>query len=384
MMIRNVTDAPTAYLPAARADQATVQRQHRLFAANATFQAILDAIPNGVVVLNQERQIVYANAAFAALSPEAELMEVLGQRVGEALHCLNVPENEGGCGTSTFCTTCGAAHAQAKALQGKRQVEECRILRQLDGNTVPLDLRVTATPHVVRNATFTIFVLSDIGDEKRRQVLERIFFHDIGNTAGNIRGLAELLTNGQNGDRRFAEMVYQASDRLLDEIEAQRQLLAAEEGDLEVTARPLALPRFLEELATFYGAHPVADGRSVWVAPAVPLSISTDGALLGRILGNMIKNGLEAIQPGEKVTLGYLSGYGSNEDRVRFWVHNPGVVPHAVQLQIFHRSFSTKSAGRGLGTYSMKLLAEQYLGGQVGFSSTAARGTVFFVDLPQW
>lgn len=41
-------------------------------------------------------------------------------------------------------------------------------------------------------------------------------------------------------------------------------------------------------------------------------------------------------------------------------------------LRIFQRSFSTKGAkGRGLGTYSMKLFGETYLGGQVSFRSSA-------------
>jgi len=376
----NVDRSSSAYLPAARADAATVRRQHRFFATSATFQAILDAIPNAVVILNQERQIVYANTAFADLNPETGLMEILGQRVGEALNCLNVPANEGGCGTGTFCTTCGAAHAQAAAARGKRRVEECRILRRVAGTTAPLDLRVTATPYTAEGATFTIFVLSDIGDEKRRQVLERIFFHDIANTAGNIRGLAELLVaTAQDGEGRFAAKVYQASDRLLDEIEAQRQLLAAEEGELQVALRPLALPAFLEELVTFYSAHPVASGRSLQVAPGPTLTLHTDGALLGRVLGNMIRNALEAVHSGDTVTLGCSHRDGA----VRCWVHNPGVIPPSVQLQIFHRSFSTKSVGRGLGTYSMKLLAEQYLGGQVSFASSAERGTIFFVDLPR-
>ena len=41
-----------------------------------------------------------------------------------------------------------------------------------------------------------------------------------------------------------------------------------------------------------------------------------------------------------------------------FSVHNAAVMPPEVQMQVFQRSFSTKSeAGRGIGTHSMKLLA---------------------------
>ena len=55
----------------------------------------------------------------------------------------------------------------------------------------------------------------------------------------------------------------------------------------------------------------------------------------------------------------------------------------SIRLQIFQRSFSTKGAGRGLGTYSVKLLSERYLKGAVGFRSTHAEGTRFFARYPK-
>ena len=67
-----------------------------------------------------------------------------------------------------------------------------------------------------------------------------------------------------------------------------------------------------------------------------------------------------------------------------FSVHNPGVMPDEVQLQIFQRSFSTKAAtGRGIGTHSMRLLGERYLGGEVTFVSQEPEGTVFRLSLPR-
>lgn len=54
----------------------------------------------------------------------------------------------------------------------------------------------------------------------------------------------------------------------------------------------------------------------------------------------------------------------------------------SVQLQVFQRSFSTKGIGRGIGTYSIKLFAEKYLGGKVRFESREPTGTLFQVMLP--
>jgi signal transduction histidine kinase len=92
----------------------------------------------------------------------------------------------------------------------------------------------------------------------------------------------------------------------------------------------------------------------------------------------MVKNALEACSPGETVTVGCHKVY----DYVRFWVHNRKHIPQKIQLQIFQRSFSTKGSGRGLGTYSMKLLSENFLQGRVSFESTAKDGTIFMGMYP--
>jgi signal transduction histidine kinase len=57
-------------------------------------------------------------------------------------------------------------------------------------------------------------------------------------------------------------------------------------------------------------------------------------------------------------------------------------MPRDVQLQVFQRFFSTKGAGRGLGTYSIRLLTERYLKGNVSFTSSPEEGTTFRVCYP--
>ena len=92
----------------------------------------------------------------------------------------------------------------------------------------------------------------------------------------------------------------------------------------------------------------------------------------------MIKNALEASALGETVTIECRSE-GAN---VRFDVHNTKVMARDVTLQMFRRSFSTKGKGRGLGTYSMRLLGEKYLGGKIDFVSEEQTGTIFSARFP--
>lgn len=97
------------------------------------------------------------------------------------------------------------------------------------------------------------------------------------------------------------------------------------------------------------------------------------------MIGNLIKNALEASSPGQTVTVTFENGASP-----KFSVHNQSVMPEPVKLQIFQRSFSTKAAhGRGIGTYSVKMLAERYLKGNVSFRSEPGEGTTFSVTFPK-
>ena len=91
----------------------------------------------------------------------------------------------------------------------------------------------------------------------------------------------------------------------------------------------------------------------------------------------MTKNALDASLPDSKAE---LKAQLTDEKKI-FSVYNPGFIQREAQLQLFKRSYTTKGAGRGLGTYSMKLLGEKYLKGKVWFESTEEKGTTFFIQL---
>lgn len=366
---------------AERSPLETIMTQTQIFSQMDMLCQVLDAVPNGVTILNAQRQIIYANQAFCEYVGVTDAQIVMGTRVGEALNCVQSSVESTGCGTSDVCATCGALHAMLQAQQGQKSVQECRITRSVNNETEAVDMRVWATPFRAEGELFTIFAALDIADEKRRNVLERIFFHDIRNTAGVIFGVAELMRNGMppTQEAEFGDLLFRATYKLIDEINTQQHLLAAERGDLMVQFHSLSSLEVLHNALAFYENHTVAYERHLHIDPDAELfEIQSDETLLGRVVGNMVKNALEACQPGETVTLGCrLEGH-----QACFWVHNPAVMPRNVQLQVFKRSFSTKGRDRGLGTYSMKLLSEQYLGGHVSFTSSTGMGTVFTAVYP--
>ena len=384
--MNSTTNFGTDFAPAKKASAETLLKQAEEVEKIYQLDQMFSAVPNPVIILNETRQIVYANSAFREIVHVTNWHEVLGLRLGEAIQCIHAFEEPGGCGTTEFCSQCGAVKAMLMAQKGIADVQECRILANRDENIVALDLRVWATPSQFGDEPYTVFSIADISDEKRRRVLERIFFHDITNTASAIQGLADLFVVSEDPaewrELSMDTMLVQASAQLVDEIQAQAQLMAAESGELAVEPTPFYTKELLQRTIDLYQNHRVAEGRLIALDSASEnVIIWSDRALLGRVVGNMIKNGLEASAPGETVTVGCEQYY----DYVRFWVYNPKAMPRHIQLQVFQRSFSTKGNGRGLGTYSMKLLTETYLQGRISFESTPEKGTTFMVTYPlEW
>jgi signal transduction histidine kinase len=200
------------------------------------------------------------------------------------------------------------------------------------------------------------------------------------NTAGGLSGLGELLESADQDEKKeLVELVKNVSKTLIDEIEAQKMIVSACAGELKTKIQKVQIKNMLEELVDIYSNHVVSSEKYIKIQPDTKnYQISTDPVILKRIIGNMLKNALEAVKDGETVVL----GAENIDNTLKLWVQNPGVMPESAQMQVFQRSFSTKGTGRGLGTYSIKLLGETFLNGQVSFSSTESDGTIFQIVLP--
>lgn len=342
-----------------------------------------DFFPLPLLVLNTSRQIVFSNKAFTDLLGTSDVGSFLAKRPGEAVGCVYSDAEKNGCGTSLHCRECGALRAILQSMRTREKAaHECQLLcRDEHGATIARDLRVFASPWETADGTYYVVTLLDIGDEKRRQALERIFFHDILNSAGGARNLVDILMNEVSEDaREIVHMARSSLFALVDEIQTQKQLLSVERNEYAASKITLQGLEIIHAIVEEFRSHPKALGKSIHLEEdSVNVPVSSDFSLLRRILVNMLLNALEATPAGGVIT----GGLRREGDRAVFWVANPEVMSESVRLQVFKRSFSTKGHDRGLGTYSIKLLAENYLGGEVGFTSVESEGTTFWVTLKE-
>lgn len=189
-----------------------------------------------------------------------------------------------------------------------------------------------------------------------------------------------LLNQGvaPGSEKRLLELSEEASRDIIEEIQLHRHILAAENGDLKINIEQVNSLKLIQDAINKTGFHEAGKDKKVLISDNTCNTIlQTDRLILQRVLINLLKNALEASMEGGCVKAGAIE----SESTVRFWIKNDQVMPEKVQMQLFQRSFSTKGKGRGLGTYSIKLLTENYLKGRVSFTSRPGDGTVFMVDI---
>lgn len=319
-------------LPDIRLNLHAIRQQRTLLTQSPIFEKLCQSIPSPVLILNRTRQVVWANKATVDLLDLSSDNLIRGSRLEDFI---------------------------------------------LDPHLVS---SADADPFEVEDEIFRLVILEDISTHAQRQQLERTFFHDILNTAGGMQGLTEILQDATDDELpELKDSVQNMADQLVDEILSQRDLLAAELGELKAHKRTLDSAQIIDLVIDSYRTHSSTGIRDIVLAPgAQKVHFSSDPTLLHRVLGNMVKNALEASKAPAVVTI----DCGEKAGEVWFSVHNPGFIPMAVQPLVFQQEFSTKGKGRGTGTFSMWLFTDKYLDGRIGFESNAADGTTFTVNLP--
>jgi PAS domain-containing protein len=225
----------TKFANAKIASRTTVKNQVNLLKNTPLLSQLFNSINEVVIILNKERQVVYANNNLLSMLKLKSPDPIFGKRPGELLNCIHATEGLG-CGTTEFCRVCGAVKAIIKSQLGERWTEECRIITKKTGGDY--NLLVKATPLLLKRYKFTIFTIKDISNEKRRRALEKIFFHDVLNTVTRLK-IASVLLEKKKHVKKASKIVSKAVNELKDNIDSQKILLAAENFDLEISPTKL-------------------------------------------------------------------------------------------------------------------------------------------------
>ena len=168
------------FAPADKVAPEELQQEIERVSSNPVMSGLLQSIGGLLAILNEHRQLIALNTAFLELLGIEDAHLALGLRLGEALGCIHAHDGPGHtCGSTRYCSTCGAAIAIIKSLEGSADCKECRMMRLAHGAEVPLDLQIFTRPVDLNGMSLTAVFALDVSHEKRLAYLNRTFHHTL-------------------------------------------------------------------------------------------------------------------------------------------------------------------------------------------------------------
>jgi PAS domain S-box-containing protein len=238
-----------------------------------------------------------------------------------------------------------------------------------------------------RQAERELYELNKVAQQRERLAdvgaIAAQIVHDVGNPLAALSMQAQLI---RRRAREYADQpvgsVLKSAEQMVMELRRLESLIRefmnfAREQRLHL--RPIDLPHFLAEIVALWEQVAFARGINLtFEGPTRPLLVRIDEEKIHRVLDNLVKNAVEAIEGGPgRITISAAASPGA---RVRISVADtgPGI---SKDVDVFRLFESTKAEGSGLGLAVARQIVLVH-GGAIYFEAARPHGTIFHVELP--
>jgi len=204
--------------------------------------------------------------------------------------------------------------------------------------------------------------------------------HDLRTPLTVISGYLQLMEVSEDPSERSA---YAMTVREQFDIIAgmQKDILAYARGETDLLVRKVYLDRFVERLRRNF--LPETKQKKIELITDIGFKGTAyfDERRMSRALSNLIRNAIEAVEPGERAGKIKITTKRRQEDLVIVVRDNGPGIPRAIRSQIFEPFVTRgKKTGTGLGLSNVKEVVEEH-DGRIEVRSSS-RGTSFEVSLP--
>ncbi len=213
--------------------------------------------------------------------------------------------------------------------------------------------------------------------------------HEIRTPLNGVLGMIQLLQKSdlKSEQKNWVRIIESSGKNLLNIVNDILDYSKIEAGKLSIEKIPCDVSIIIEECKDVFmlTAKNSRVNLLSHIDNTLPHTVETDPARLRQIIVNLLNNAQKFTEEGEII----LSINKLNEDDLyRIAVTDTGIgIDKKEQGKLFKSFEQTRTdihrkyGGTGLGLAICKQLAE-LLGGSIGFSSTAGKGSSFWVDIP--
>jgi two-component system, OmpR family, phosphate regulon sensor histidine kinase PhoR len=353
-----------------------LEQQRDTFAAanraeRAQVEAMLDAMIEGLVVIDADRHIVLANRAAETMFAFSRMMA--GGTLLEAIRHHEV------------AALARRAIAETSPIEHEVRIEHPQ----------PRILQVSAVSLHDRKGdrAGAVLVFHDVTRLRQLESVRQDFVanvsHELRTPLSLIKSAVETLIDGGKNDpavnSRFLDIIDRHASRLNLLIDDLLLLARLDSGRVELDLRTVRLRTAVQE--SFDDAASRAQGRGVMLVNEVSdeLVAEADAARLREVLSNLIDNAIKYGREKGRVNVSARRVPGAMVE-VSVRDDGPGI-PVEAQPRVFERFYrvdkarSREQGGTGLGLAIVKNVVQAH-GGEVRVESTLGEGATFYFTLP--
>ncbi|MFC1782993.1 PAS domain S-box protein [Planctomycetota bacterium] len=133
-------------------------------------QTIFDAVPVGMLLVNENMTVKRINCVMARLV-DKNISEIVGLHPGNVLGCKHVSDNAKGCGHGPFCSSCPIRNTVKEILDSKQSVRgiEIRVAFLVNGKEINPWLEISGEMLYIEGKKHVILAFSNITERKQAE-----------------------------------------------------------------------------------------------------------------------------------------------------------------------------------------------------------------------
>lgn len=332
-----------------------------------TIRTVVDTISDGIILLNEHKEIVDYNRKIEDIFHPAE--EKRYRRIASLYH------------DEDWLRVIGKAYRT----EGRQEYTMNLFDKpyRMVMNKIELSDGETGLLIVLRDMTASYMA------EKMRREFSANVSHELKTPLTSISGFAEMIANGmyQKPDdvKLFGSRIVNESQRMLTLIDTIMHLSRIEETETTITWKTVSLDSLVHYAADLIEPQAKAKGITISV-DAEPLYTYGNAALLSELVMNLLDNAVKYNNEGGSV---HATLKPAGDDKLELTISDTGIgIPKDKQGRVFERFYRAEESrnkstgGSGLGLAICKHIVEKHKG-TLSMTSEEGKGTTVTVILPR-
>lgn len=332
-----------------------------------TIRTVVDTISDGIILLNEHKEIVDYNRKIEDIFHPAE--EKRYRRIASLYH------------DEDWLRVIGKAYRT----EGRQEYTMNLFDKpyRMVMNKIELSDGETGLLIVLRDMTASYMA------EKMRREFSANVSHELKTPLTSISGFAEMIANGmyQKPDdvKLFGSRIVNESQRMITLIDTIMHLSRIEETETTITWKTVSMDSLVHYAADLIEPQAKAKGVTISV-DAEPLYTYGNAALLSELVMNLLDNAVKYNNEGGSV---HATLKPAGDDKLELTISDTGIgIPKDKQGRVFERFYRAEESrnkstgGSGLGLAICKHIVEKHKG-TLSMTSEEGKGTTVTVILPR-